>query len=151
MARAAGLPDQIVDFISTHHCTGLIKHFYQQALQNEDAVREADYRYPGPRPRTREQAILMLADSVEATVRSKAQNGKLAASRSDGATRQVGPGGAQTLEELVQTIIEARVREGELDEAPLTMHELALIRQAFVTSLQSIYHPRVDYTPAVVR
>lgn len=151
MARAAGLPDQIVDFISTHHGTGLIKHFYQQALQNEDAVREADYRYPGPRPRTREQAILMLADSVEATVRSKAQNGKLAASRSDGATRQVGPGGAQTLEELVQTIIEARVREGELDEAPLTMHELALIRQAFVTSLQSIYHPRVDYTPAVVR
>jgi cyclic-di-AMP phosphodiesterase PgpH len=147
MARAARLPDQITDFIATHHGTGLIKHFYQQALQEQDSVREADYRYPGPRPQTREQAILMLADSVEATVRSKAQNGKLVASPGE-SNRQ---GGLQTLEELVQTIIEARVREGELDEAPLTMHELALIRQAFVTSLQSIYHPRVDYAPAVVR
>jgi len=148
MARAAGLPPQIVDFISTHHGTGLIKHFYQQALQDEDGVREADFRYPGPRPQTREQAVLMLADSVEATVRSKAQNGKLAPSRLDEAGRQ---GGAQTLDELVQAIIETRVREGELDEAPLTMHELAQIKQAFVVSLQSIYHPRVDYAPAVVR
>jgi len=148
MARAAGLPPQIVDFISTHHGTGLIKHFYQQALQDEDGVREADFRYPGPRPQTREQAVLMLADSVEATVRSKAQNGKLAPSRLDEAGRQ---GGAQTLDELVQAIIETRVREGELDEAPLTMHELAQIKQAFVVSLQSIYHPRVDYAPAMVR
>jgi putative nucleotidyltransferase with HDIG domain len=145
MARAAGLPDQLVDFISTHHGTGLIKHFYQQALQLEDSVRIEDFRYPGPRPQTREQAILMLADSVEATVRSKAQNGKLAARPDDG-SRQNG-GGAQTLDELVQSIIELRVREGELDEAPLTMRELAQIKQAFVTSLQSIYHPRVDYTP----
>jgi hypothetical protein len=146
MAQAAHLPQQIVDFISTHHGTGLIKHFYQQALQEQDSVRETDFRYPGPRPRTREQAILMLADSVEATVRSKAQNGKLIANGE--ANRQ---GGLQTLEELVQTIIEARVREGELDEASLTMHELAQIKQAFVVSLQSIYHPRVDYSPAAVR
>jgi hypothetical protein len=148
MARAAGLPPQIVEFISTHHGTGLIKHFYQQALQQEDGVREADFRYPGPRPQTREQAILMLADSVEATVRSKAQNGKLAATVAGDVGRK---SDAQTLEELVQTIIEARVREGELDEAALTMRELAQIKQAFVVSLQSIYHPRVDYAPAVVR
>lgn len=148
MARAAGLPPQIVDFISTHHGTGLIKHFYQQALQEQDAVREEDFRYPGPRPQTREQAILMLADSVEATVRSKAQNGKLTAAREDAGGRQ---SGLQTLEELVQAILEARVREGELDEAPLTMRELSQIKQAFVVSLQSIYHPRVDYSPAVVR
>jgi putative nucleotidyltransferase with HDIG domain len=147
MARAAGLPPQIVDFISTHHGTGLIKHFYQQALQEEDAVREEDFRYPGPRPQTREQAILMLADSVEATVRSKAQNGKLTATRQENGR----PGGLQTLDELVQAIIDTRVREGELDEAPLTMRELSQIKQAFVVSLQSIYHPRVDYAPAVVR
>jgi putative nucleotidyltransferase with HDIG domain len=146
MARGAGLPDQLVDFISTHHGTGLIKHFYQQALQVEDSVRAEDFRYPGPRPQTREQAILMLADSVEATVRSKAQNGKLAASQPEDG-RQNGASGTQTLDELVQSIIELRVREGELDEAPLTMRELAQIKQAFVTSLQSIYHPRVDYTP----
>jgi putative nucleotidyltransferase with HDIG domain len=146
MARTARLPDQIVDFISTHHGTGLIKHFYQQALQQEDAVREEDFRYPGPRPQTREQAILMLADSVEATVRSKAQNGKLLPTPSEEGGRQNSNGG-QTLEELVQSIIEARVREGELNESSLTMRELAQIRQAFVTSLQSIYHPRVDYAP----
>lgn len=150
MARSAGLPEQIVDFIATHHGTGLIRHFYQQAIQEQDSVNEADFRYPGPRPRTREQAILMLADSVEATVRSKAQNGKLLATPSNGG-RSSAPLGAQTLEELVHSIIEARVREGELDEAPLTMRELTQIRQAFVNSLRSIYHPRVDYAPALVR
>ncbi|MCS6880585.1 MAG: HDIG domain-containing protein [Oscillochloridaceae bacterium] len=150
MARSAGLPEQIVDFIATHHGTGLIRHFYQQALQKEDSVSEADFRYPGPRPHTREQAILMLADSVEATVRSKAQNGKLVAANGNGG-RNGAPAGVQVLEELVHSIIEARVREGELDNAPLTMRELTLIKQAFVNSLQSIYHPRVDYAPQLVK
>ncbi|MGB9632307.1 MAG: HD family phosphohydrolase [Chloroflexaceae bacterium] len=126
MARSAGLPEQIVDFIATHHGTGLIRHFYQQALQKEDSVSEADFRYPGPRPQTREQAILMLADSVEATVRSKAQNGKLVAANGNGGHNGA-PAGVQVLEELVQSIIEARVREGELDNAPLTMRELTQI------------------------
>lgn len=151
MAQAAGLPSQVVDFIATHHGTGLIKHFYQQALQQQDSVREEDFRYPGPRPQTREQAILMLADSVEATVRSKAQNGKLVPARGDDVRGTGAAAGAQTLDELVQLIIETRVREGELNESPLTMAELAQIRQAFVVSLQSIYHPRVDYTPVTVR
>lgn len=150
MARTAGLPQQIIDFIATHHGTGVLKHFYQQALQEQDSVDINDFRYPGPRPHTREQAILMLADSVEATVRSKAQNGKLLAVRPDDDTRN-GAGGAQTLEDLVQSIIDLRVREGELDDAPLTMRELAQIRQVFVTSLQSIYHPRTDYAPQVMR
>jgi putative nucleotidyltransferase with HDIG domain len=150
MARAAGLPQQIIDFIATHHGTGVLKHFYQQALQEQDSVNIEDFRYPGPRPQTREQAILMLADSVEATVRSKAQNGKLLATRTDEATR-ANNNGAQTLDDLVQSIIELRMREGELDEAPLTINELAQIRQVFVTSLQSIYHPRTDYAPQVMR
>ena len=147
MAQSAGLPPQITEFITTHHGTGLIRHFYQQALQQQDSVREEDFRYPGPRPQSREQAILMLADSVEATVRSKIQNGKLA-------PVQPGPGqttsGTQRLEDIVQMIIELRVREGELDQAPLTMRELSLIKQAFVVSLRSIYHPRVDYAPILV-
>jgi hypothetical protein len=151
MARAAGLPDQIVDFIATHHGTGLIKHFYQQALQQQDSVNMAEFRYPGPRPRSREQAILMLADSVEATVRSKAQNGKLLSARGDDPAHSGAANGAQTLDDLVQSIIDARVREGELDESPLTMGELAIIRQVFVNSLQSIYHPRVDYAPPMIR
>ncbi len=150
MARSAGLPEQIVEFIATHHGTGLIRQFYQQALQQQDSVREADFRYPGPRPQTREQAILMLADSVEATVRSKAQNGKLIAANGNGGHNGA-PAGVQVLDDLVQSIIEARVREGELNDAPLTMRELTQIKQAFVNSLQSIYHPRVDYAPQLVR
>ncbi|WP_322510628.1 HDIG domain-containing metalloprotein [Chloroflexus sp.] len=150
MARAAGLPEQIIDFIATHHGTGLVRHFYQQALQRYDNVDERDFRYPGPRPHTREQAILMLADSVEATVRSKAQHGKLIAKR-NGEPGERAPNGAVTLDELVQSIIDARVREGELSDAPLTMRELGQIKTVFVNTLQSIYHPRVDYAPPIVR
>ncbi|MDW8145691.1 MAG: HDIG domain-containing protein [Roseiflexaceae bacterium] len=147
MAIAAGLPSQIVDFITTHHGTSVIKYFYQRALQQHDTVNIEDYRYPGPRPRTREQGIMTLADSVEATVRSKFQAGCVISSREahngDGRIRDNG----QTLEELVTAIIEERVRSGQLDECPLTLRDLARIRQAFITTLQGIYHPRVDYTP----
>lgn len=143
LARAAGLPHQIVDFIPTHHGTSVIKHFYQRALQQHDSVEVEDYRYPGPRPRTREQAIMMLADSVEATVRSKFQAGKVISSREG----RSGANGAQTIEELVTAIIEDRMRNGQLDECQLTLKDIAAIRRAFITTLQGIYHPRVDYSP----
>jgi putative nucleotidyltransferase with HDIG domain len=152
MARAAGLPRQVIDFIPTHHGTSVIKHFYRLALQQEDSVNVDDYRYPGPRPRTREQAIMMLADSVEATVRSKAQNGKIASARDDqpnGNGR--GQNGLQTLEELVTSIIDERIQSGQLDESPLTLQDIARIRQAFLNTLQGIYHPRVDYAPQLVK
>lgn len=147
MAIAAGLPSQIVDFIDTHHGTSVIKYFYQRALQQHDSVNIEDYRYPGPRPRTREQGIMMLADAVEATVRSKFQAGSVISSREahNGDARMRDNG--QTLEELVTAIIDERVRSGQLDECPLTLQDLARIRQAFITTLQGIYHPRVDYTP----
>ncbi len=150
IARADGLPEQIIDFIATHHGTSLVRHFYQQALQRYDYVDERDFRYPGPRPQTREQAILMLADSVEATVRAKAQHGKLIAKRNNEPAERP-PNGAVTLDELVQSIIDARVREGELNDAPLTMRELRQIKEVFVNNLQSIYHPRVDYAPSLIR
>jgi putative nucleotidyltransferase with HDIG domain len=150
IARVAGLPEQIIDFIATHHGTGLVRHFYQLALQRYDHVDERDFRYPGPRPQTREQAILMLADSVEATVRAKAQHGKLVASRNNESAERT-PNGTVTLDELVQSIIDARVREGELSDAPLTMRELRQIKDVFVNNLQSIYHPRVDYAPSLIR
>jgi hypothetical protein len=150
MAIAAGLPSQIVDFISTHHGTSVIKYFYQRALQQHDTVNIEDYRYPGPRPRTREQGIMMLADTVEATVRSKFQAGSVISNREgnngDARSREQG----KTLEELVTAIIDERVRSGQLDECPLTLSDLARIRQAFITTLQGIYHPRVDYTPKTV-
>lgn len=152
MARAARLPRQVIEFIPSHHGTSVIKHFYQIALQQEDTVDPDHYRYPGPKPRTREQAIMMLADSVEATVRSKAQNGKIISSREDqpnGNGR--GQNGKQTLEELVTAIIDERMRSGQLDESPLTLQDISRIRQAFINTLQGIYHPRVDYTSQVVK
>ncbi len=149
MARGARLPQPIIDFIATHHGTHLIKHFYQLALQHEDTVDIEDFRYPGPKPSTREQGILMLADSVEATVRSKAQNGKLFPNHSEADSRT--NGNVRLLEELVGSIIDERVRDGQLDNTPLTLHDLTLIRKTFVINLQSIYHPRVDYAPQLVR
>ncbi|MCG8352277.1 MAG: HDIG domain-containing protein [Chloroflexales bacterium] len=149
MAQTAHLPQPIIDFISTHHGTHLIKHFYQVAMQEEDSVDINDFRYPGPKPSTREEGILMLADSVEATVRAKAQNGKLRAASSHENGRS--DNGAQTIDELVGCIIDERVRDGQLDETPLTLRDLITIRQVFVNNLQSIYHPRVDYAPQIVR
>jgi putative nucleotidyltransferase with HDIG domain len=152
MARAAGLPRQIVEFIPSHHGTSVIRHFYQLALQQQDTVNVEDYRYPGPRPRSREQAIMMLADSVEATVRSKAQNGKIISARDEQATGNGrGQNGMQTLEELVTSIIDERIRSGQLDECNLMIQDIARIRQAFISTLQGIYHPRVDYTPQIVK
>ena len=152
MAQAARLPQPIIDFIATHHGTSVIRNFYQIALQREDSVNVEDYRYPGPRPSTREQGILMLADSVEATVRSKAQHGKLLHTRADEHERlQARADGRQTLEDLVGSIIEERLRSGQLDDTPLTLRDLAQIKQAFVTSLQGIYHPRADYAPQLLR
>lgn len=149
MAQAAHLPQPIIDFIATHHGTHVIQHFYQLALQQEDTVDVDDFRYPGPLPWTREQGILMLADSVEATVRSKAQNGKLLPKGASGNGRA--QGGAQTLDGLVNSIIDDRLHAGQLDNTPLTLRDIVQIREAFITSLQGIYHPRVDYAPQLVK
>lgn len=145
MARAAKLPRQIVDIIMTHHGTSVISHFYQLALQQQDMVNIADFRYPGPRPQTREQAIMMLSDTVEATVRSKIQHGKIIVSK------QTSTNTGLPIEELVNSIVDERVRSGQLDECPLTLQDLTRIKQAFVTTLQGIYHPRVEYAPQMIK
>ncbi|NJL32697.1 MAG: hypothetical protein HC893_01105 [Chloroflexaceae bacterium] len=94
----------------------------------------------------------MLADSVEATVRAKAQHGQLIAQRipasANGQTRS---GSHTTIEDLVASIIDERVRTGQLDNTALTLRELVLIREAFVSTLQGIYHPRTEYAPQLVK
>lgn len=149
LARAHGLPQQIIDFIVQHHGTTVIKYFYQQALQRDDSADIDDYRYPGPKPQTKEAAILMLADGVEATVRSREQAGLLRPIRpEEDETAEVEGNGrskGQTIEEVVEQIIKERLQSGELDECPLTLRDLTLIKQSFVKTLQGIYHPRVDY------
>lgn len=138
MAKAARLPAKLIDFIATHHGTSVVRYFYTKALEADAPVDIVDFTYPGPIPTTREQVIMMLADSVEATVRSKVQSGAVASKMGEG----------QTIDVLVTSIIEERIQNGQLADAQVTLHDITRIREAFITTLKGIYHPRIDYSPA---
>lgn len=129
LARAHRLPKPLRDAIAQHHGTALCRFFYQKAIrQSEGPVPpQADYRYPGPKPRSRETGILMLADAVEATVRSMPD-------RSPARIRRV-----------VKATIVDRANDLELDETNLTLHDLNLAGEAFVPVLLAVFHPRIDY------
>jgi putative nucleotidyltransferase with HDIG domain len=131
LAKKYRLPKVIRDGIAQHHGTSLVKYFYYQALekasQNDRHVDEADFHYPGPRPQTKENGILMLADVCESTVRA------------------LKPGSAEELDEIVQKVIADKLSSGELDDCDLTIADLYKIRTAFVDILQGIHHPRIKY------
>lgn len=133
LAREHRLPARLLDFIAEHHGTTITRYQYAQALkQAEDPaqVNVEDFRYPGPKPRSKETAILMLADGCEARARSQR------------------PASPQALRELVHDQIWTRLQEGQLDDAPLTMRDLQAIEEAFVEVLQGIYHRRIAYPEA---
>ncbi|WP_169302512.1 HD family phosphohydrolase [Ammonifex degensii] len=128
IAREYKLPEKIIEIIEQHHGTSLVSCFYQKALQAEQkGIQEADFRYPGPKPQTREAAIVMLADSVEAAVRSM---------------NHPPPG---QIEGLVRRIIKEKLHDGQLDECALTFRDLELIAHAFVHVLTGLFHTRVEY------
>lgn len=131
LAKQYRLPQRIRDFIREHHGTTLVAYFYRKAVEaaggDPSAVDERDFRYPGPKPRSKETAILMLADAVEAIARSRQ------------------PKTRQELDEIVRDVILERLEEGQLDEAPLTLRDLTRIRRAFVEMLAGIYHTRIAY------
>lgn len=129
MARKYGLPKEIEDFINQHHGTSLMSYFYQKALeQNQsEAVSENEYRYPGPRPQSRETAIVMLADAVEASSRT---------------LKDPTPG---RIKNLVEKIIDERFKSGELDDSPLTLSDLSHISAAFQKILNGRFHGRIEY------
>ncbi len=131
MGLEYGLPRVILDIIREHHGTSLVKFFYFKALKlyGADAVDEADYRYQGVIPGTRESAVVMLADTVEAAVRSMLGSGK-------------------TLDEaagVMQTLIKDKLDDGQLNNSGLAIHELEIIRRAFLKVFQGMYHERVVY------
>ncbi|HKP53714.1 MAG TPA: HDIG domain-containing protein [Chloroflexia bacterium] len=151
------LPRRVLDAIPQHHGTMLIKYFYYKALEANPETNHADFRYPGPKPQTKENAILMLADGVEATVRAMAQSGaldKLAQekilSNSD-ATETFGlyndraSLSEDAIANVVHKVISERIEDGQLDECDLTVRDIAHIQEAFVSMLKGIYHPRVTY------
>lgn len=132
LAQRHGLPSKVCDMIEQHHGTSLVRYFYHQACQeSKEAVSPEDFSYPGPKPQTREAAIVMLADSVEAMVRASRDHS------------------AEHIEELVNKAVADKLTEGQLDECDLTIRDLETIRRAFVSVLQGFYHPRVTY-PEIV-
>ncbi|MFT4679423.1 MAG: putative nucleotidyltransferase with HDIG domain [Flavobacteriales bacterium] len=132
IAQKRGLPDQIIDFIRSHHGTTRTEYFYRRAVeeQGEENVNKEDYTYPGPKPFSRESAVLMMADSVEA------------------ASKSVKDPQAATLETLVDSIIDGQMQRGQFDNANITLQEITLIREIFKRRLMSIYHVRVEYPKA---
>lgn len=132
MSRRERFPQAIRDLIAQHHGTCLVQYFYRQARQGaEGEVDESQFRYPGPKPQTREAAIMMLADGVEATVRATPDHS------------------IESIRGIVDRTVQDRLQEGQLDECDLTLKDLERIRNSFVTVLQGIYHPRVEYPPPV--
>ena len=129
MARQARLPADIIKFIPEHHGTTLISYFYNRATENAgtEQVLEKDFRYDGPRPQSKETAVLMLADSTEAAVRSlKAPT-------------------PEQIEGLVHKIIRDRLNDGQLDESNLTLKDLDVIGDTFIHTLAGLYHSRIQY------
>jgi cyclic-di-AMP phosphodiesterase PgpH len=135
LAEKYRLPQAIRAFIPEHHGTGLTLSFYRLAVkaagdQGED-VPEADFRYPGPRPQSKETAIVMLADGCEARVRS------------------LKPSSVEEMDVIIRDTIKARLDARELDECDLTLRDLEMIRAAFLDVLQGVFHPRVQYPEPV--
>ncbi len=129
LARKARVSQRIIDFILQHHGTTLPVYFFEKAQAASPGVPldENEFRYPGPKPQTRESAILMLADGVEATTRAER------------------PTNAPEIRAVIDRIIDMRIREGQLDESAITLRDLDQIRVAFLEVLQGLYHPRVKY------
>lgn len=128
-AKKHGMPEQIVDFIRTHHGTGRLQYFYQSFLKNfpEKIPEEELFRYPGPLPFSRETAVLMIADSVEA------------------ASRSLKNADSVLISQLVDQIIDNQIEQKQFDNSPITLKDISELRKLFKKMLISIYHVRIEY------
>ncbi len=127
LAERYHLPERIREVIPAHHGTSLIKYFWQTAQERGQQVDETAFRHPGPKPRSREAGIVMLADGVEAAVRSLEKKD------------------AETISAMVDRIVEERVNDGQLDDCDLTLRDIHHIRDAFCELLLGVYHERIPY------
>lgn len=132
LAEQFRLPKGLRDLIPQHHGTTLAAYFHRKALDSRNgSVNDAAFRYPGPKPQSREAAILMLADGVEATVRAER------------------PATPEQIRAIIDRIVDERLRDGQLDECELTLRDIQQIKEAFVDVLQGQFHPRVKYPRAL--
>ena len=132
LARKFRLPKEVINIIASHHGDTLTAYFFvkaQKEAEDPATLNEADFRYPGPVPATKEEAIIMLADSVEAAVRSMPKHTP------------------QSMEEMVRRIIKGKREDGQLDYCDLTFGQLEDITQVFLSVLSGIYHERIQYPP----
>jgi hypothetical protein len=130
LAEQYRLPQPIIDFIEQHHGTTLVEYFYHAAkeqAEGEERVAEVEFRYPGPKPRTREAAIVMLADAVES------------------ATRALVEPNPSRIEAIVRQLSRKRLTDGQFDQCPLTFRDLGLIEEAMIGRLCAIHHGRISY------
>jgi putative nucleotidyltransferase with HDIG domain len=127
LAKKMKLPKKVIDIIEQHHGTTAIELFYNKALNKSPDVNMDTFRYPGPKPKTKESAVVMLADTVEAAARSE---------KNITITK---------LQRIVKDNINKKFADGQLDECPITRHDLELIRTSFLSILTGVFHPRVEY------
>ncbi len=133
LARQHRLPQSIIDFIEQHHGTTLVEYFYRRASERKEAdpdggeLDESDFRYPGPKPQSKEAAVLMLADAVESASRALVE-----------------PTPAR-IESLVHEIAMKRLLDGQFDDCGLTLQELATVEDTLIKSLTAVYHGRIKY------
>ena len=131
LAKEYKIPDLVAAGITEHHGTTIIQYFYHKALEEttdtDKVVKEEDFRYKGPKPQSKETAILMLADIIEATSRSMTDTSP------------------ESLEEMIHKTIQGRFMEGQFSESDLSIKELFKLEKAFLHSLDGTYHTRVKY------
>ena len=127
LARKYKLPDRIIDFIRTHHGTSLVRYFYQKAKDKDDTISEEAYRYPGPLPFSKETAILMMADSVEAASKSLKNPTTI------------------LIDTFVDKIITGQKDDNQFSNSDITFKEIELIKKVLKRKLANIYHLRVEY------
>jgi putative nucleotidyltransferase with HDIG domain len=135
LARKYRLPEKVMAFIPEHHGTLETSYQYHRALEaangDHEKVNPRDFRYPGPRPRSKETALLMLADGVEAKARAET------------------PENEEEIDQLVRWVIESRLNQGQLAHVDLTLKDLDTVRRSFISTLKGIYHPRIAYPEEV--
>ena len=130
IANEYKIPEAVKDIVEQHHGTNSMKFFYEKALEKssvDDDVSVEDYSYPGPKPQTKEAAIVMLADTIEAATKTMK---KFTHSRLKG---------------MIDRLIDERFNDGQLDESPLTLKDLQKIKESFLTILAGTFHTRIDY------
>jgi membrane-associated HD superfamily phosphohydrolase len=121
------MPKEIIDITEQHHGTTLLKFFYFKAKQNGEEISEEEYRYPGPKAQSKESAVVGIADSVEAAVRSMAQPTP------------------QQIETLVRKIISDRLQDDQFNECDITLKELDKVAETLCETLKGIFHSRIEY------